>query len=118
MSDTPANPPALSDLLKRQLTTLIRKIVLIGVTLAVAHHVNAATANAVASLFDPSAIAEELFGLGTVIWSLWENKNHNTKMLMAAATGATTATPTKSDTIMLMKAGVDPASIQTTSSQR
>lgn len=101
----------MSDLLKAQLSTLIRKIILIAATAMLAHHVDAATVNAITALFDPASIAAELVAAGTVAWSALENKKANTKIVLAAATGATTATPTTSDTVLIQKA-IAPSGVQ------
>lgn len=107
---TPAAAPAsgITDLAKNQLTTLLRKLILVGTTAALAHHVDSATVNAVSALFDPGAIAGEVMAAATVLWSLYANKRHNTKLVIAAATGATTATASQSDTVMLLKSGILP----------
>lgn len=96
----------MSDLLKAQLATIIKKAILIACTAMLAHHVDAATVSAFSALFDPVSIANELVALGVVVWSAWDNKRHNTSLVLAAASGVTSATPSQSDTVILMQKGL------------
>lgn len=111
MSDpvpSPVKTPVLTDLAKAQLATLLRKAALVGATFALAHHVNSSTVDAISALFDWQSIASEIVGAAMIYLSARANKIQNTKVIMAAVTGVTSATPTTSDTVLLEKAGLVP----------
>lgn len=110
MSDT-ATPSGLTDLAKAQLTMIVRKAVLVLCTALLAHHVDSATVSGLSALIDPSAIASEIVGLGVIAWSAWENRKTNSKIVIAAATGIATATPTTADTKFLLQQGIAPVKV-------
>ncbi len=102
----------MTDLLKSQLAALIRQgLTALGAFLVV-HHIAQSDATALTAAIDPTALAGFAMTAGSVIWSLIHKKSVQTQLVVAAATGTTTAVPTASSDKALLAAGqVPPPSI-------
>lgn len=84
----------MSDLLKAQLAGLIRAAILAFGVFLVKHHVDNSDAAALTAMIDPTAIAGFLMSAGAIAWSMIHKNSVNTSLVVAAATGKTTATMT------------------------
>lgn len=110
MTPSPSTPtPTFTDLAKKQISALLQKAITVGCSVALAKHVDASTVSAISALLDPVSIANELVLAAVAAYHLWENRRQNTKLVVAAATGQTTAKASQADTVMLLRAGLLPA---------
>lgn len=94
----------MSDLQKAYLASAVRWLITAACGWAVKHGVDNSAAIGFAATLNPESIVAELLALVPIIWSLIHKKNTNTALVVAAATGTTTATPSAKDTVLIAKA--------------
>lgn len=85
----------MSELLKSYLASFIRAALLVVAGSLLKHGASQVQANGLIALIDPNAVAGAIVAAGTLLWSLYHKRDVNTKLVVAAATGLTTATNTK-----------------------
>jgi hypothetical protein len=84
----------MSPLIQSYIASLIRAAILAFGGWLVKNHVDQSEADTLTAMLDPTALAGFAMAAGSVIWSIIHKNSVNTALVVAAATGKTTATVT------------------------
>lgn len=87
----------MSDLAKSYLAAAVRFLLTAFAAFLAKHGIDASHSSGLLALINPEAIAGALVAAGSLVWSLYHKASTNTKLVVAAATGLTSATPTVAD---------------------
>lgn len=94
----------MTQLLKSQLAGVIRFLMIVAGVLAIKHHwLSKSEANIINAAVDPFSVAGSLMTGGALIWGILHKNQVNTALVVAAATGTTTATPTAASETAVFK---------------
>lgn len=87
----------MSDLAKSYLAAAVRFLLTAFAAFLAKHGIDASHSSGLIALVNPEAIAGASVAAGSLVWSLYHKASTNTKLVVAAATGLTSATPTVAD---------------------
>lgn len=85
----------MNPLLQAQLASAIRWLIAFAMAALAKDGVDKSTLTGFQALLNPESIASAIGSLIPLLWGLWQKHRQNTSLVVAAATGTTTAVATK-----------------------